>query len=88
MKAATVLENIDNQYPGLWQKLDEVVSAESYFQVFKQLSDNYSPTLTVSRVQGQLVGSLLDGAVGTASPVKIESRLQFGFRGMAISAAI
>jgi len=76
MKAATVLENIDNQYPGLWQKLDEVVSAESYFQVFKQLSDNYSPTLTVSRVQGQLVGSLLDGAVGTASPVKIESNLR------------
>jgi hypothetical protein len=75
MKAAAALEHIDNRYPGLWKKLDEVVTAESYFHVFKQLSDNYSPTLTVSRVQGPLVASLLDGAVGSAGPVKIESNL-------------
>lgn len=76
MKATTALEQIDSRYPGLWQKLDEIVTAEHYFQVFKLLSDNYSPTLTVSRVQGQLVTSLLSDCVGNTSQVQIDASLR------------
>jgi len=51
------------QYPGIMEMLDRIVTGEAYFRIFRQLSDNYSPTLTVSRVQGPLVEQiLLDGA--------------------------
>ncbi len=53
------LQHLDRHYAGIWQRLEEEVTAVSYFNLFKQLSDNYSPTLTVSRVQGPLVESLL-----------------------------
>ena len=76
MKATTALEHIDSRYPGLWQKLEEIVTAERYFQVFKSLSDNYSPTLTVSRVQGRLVTSLLNDQIGNASQVQINTNLR------------
>jgi hypothetical protein len=45
------------------EMLDRIVTGEAYFRIFQQLSDNYSPTLTVSRVQSPLVEQiLLDGA--------------------------
>lgn len=53
------LQHLDRRYAGIWQRLEEEVTAVNYFQTFKQLSDNYSPSLTVSRVQGPLVESLL-----------------------------
>ncbi len=50
---------LSQKYPDLWQRLAEIVRPEPYFELFQQLSDNYSPSLTVSRVQGDLVASLL-----------------------------
>jgi hypothetical protein len=56
-------DRILDQYPGIMAMLDRIVTGEAYFRIFRQLSDNYSPTLTVSRVQGPLVEQiLLDGA--------------------------
>lgn len=56
-------DRILDQYAGIMDMLDRIVTGEAYFRIFQQLSDNYSPTLTVSRVQGALVEQiLLDGA--------------------------
>ena len=76
MKPDAVLERVAKRYPDLWEKLDDVVTPENYFRTFQKLSDNYSPTLTVSRVQGQLVESLLGDAVGGVSQVKVENSLR------------
>ena len=65
------LQHLDRHYVGIWQRLEEEVTAVSYFNLFKQLSDNYSPTLTVSRVQGPLVESLL-----TDTNVKVDRNLR------------
>ena len=59
MGAKESVQQLDKQYSGIWQRLEEEVTAVNYFNLFKQLSDNYSPSLTVSRVQGPLVESLL-----------------------------
>lgn len=59
MDAKTAVEQLEQRYPGLWRILEETVTPEAYFHLFQALSDNYSPTLTVSRVQGPLVESLL-----------------------------
>ena len=76
MKAKDVIRGLESRYDGLWRQLEEIVTADNYFELFKQLSDNYSPTLTVSRVQGPLVKSLLAGTVGQASPVHVEPSLR------------
>ena len=65
------LQNLEQHYAGIWQRLEEEVTAVNYFNLFKQLSDNYSPTLTVSRVQGPLVELLL-----TDSNVKVDHNLR------------
>jgi hypothetical protein len=59
MSAKEIVQYLDQHYVGIWQRLEEEVTTGNYFNLFKQLSDNYSPTLTVSRVQGPLVESLL-----------------------------
>ena len=59
MQAKSLIDSLNETYPQIWQRLNETITPASCFDVFKQLSDNYSPTLTVSRVQGQLVESLL-----------------------------
>lgn len=80
MSAKERLQRLDRHYAGIWERLEEEVTAVSYFNIFKQLSDNYSPTLTVSRVQGTLVESLLDG-----SNVKVDRNLrQSGTIGLTI----
>ena len=61
MVAQSLFQDLDARFPGIWQQLDEMITPEALFDVFKQLSDNYSPTLTVSRVQGPLVTSLMAG---------------------------
>lgn len=76
MNAKTIVNVLDQRYPNLWEKLDEIVTGEAYFEIFKQLSDNYSPTLTVSRVQGPLVKSLMAQNVGQGSSVKVDSSLR------------
>ena len=59
MTTNSYFSNLGQTYPDLWQRLEEIVRPEQYFELFRQLSDNYSPTLTVSRVQGDLVAGLL-----------------------------
>jgi hypothetical protein len=76
MKAKEAIQQLESRYDGLWRQLEEIVTADNYFKLFKELSDNYSPTLTVSRVQGPLVKSLLAGTTGKTSSVRIESSLR------------
>lgn len=76
MDATKAIERLEVRYPHLWRKLDEIVTAENYFHLFKQLSDNYSPTLTVSRVQGELVRDLLADIDGEESPVTVTRNLR------------
>ena len=71
MDARIIIERLDEQHPDLWQRLEETVTLETYFDLFKQLSDNYSPTLTVSRVQGPLVERLARDGAGSHSPVRV-----------------
>lgn len=67
---------IQAEYPELFPLLDEVVTPEAYFELFKSLSDNYSPTLTVSRVQGPLVERLLAPGIGSANRVRVSPNLR------------
>jgi hypothetical protein len=76
MKAKDAIRQLEARYDGLWQKLEDIVTTDNYFEIFKKLSDNYSPTLTVSRVQGPLVKSLLAGRVGRESPVSVHASLR------------
>lgn len=71
MNTKTYLQKVEQNYRGIWERMEEEVTAVAYFTLFKQLSDNYSPTLTVSRVQGPLVESLL-----ADSNVKVDHNLR------------
>jgi hypothetical protein len=66
------LDRILGQYPGIIETLDRIVTGEAYFRIFQQLSDNYSPTLTVSRVQGPLVEQLLAGGAGNREQITLD----------------
>ena len=61
------------QYPGIMETLDRIVTGEAYFRIFQQLSDNYSPTLTVGRVQGPLVEQILADGVGNPARIVVDS---------------
>jgi hypothetical protein len=63
------LDRILDRHPEALATLDRVVTGEAYFRIFQQLSDNYSPTMTVSRVQGPLVARLL--AEGAGDPARL-----------------
>ena len=76
MNAKTIVNDLEQRFPDIWKRLDETVTGEAYFEVFKQLSDNYSPTLTVSRVQGPLVENLLKGKGGTGSRIHVDRNLR------------
>ena len=76
MNAKTIVNDLDQRFPNIWEKLDEIVTSEAYFEIFKQLSDNYSPTLTVSRVQGPLIQSMMGRNTGQGSPVKVDASLR------------
>ncbi len=60
------------RYPELMATLERTITAEAYFQIFQQLSDNYSPTLTVSRVQGALVEQLLSVGSGNMERMTLD----------------
>ncbi len=76
MNTHSLVNELEAHYPGLWRLLEERVTAEAYFTRFQALSDNYAPTLTVSRVQGPLVESLLADRVGPASQVTVSQSLR------------
>jgi hypothetical protein len=52
------------RYPGAMETIDRLITGEAYFDIFRQLSDNYSPTLTVARVQGPLVEEIIGRGAG------------------------
>src|SRR5215204_3687479 len=66
-------ERVLVQYPGIMETLDRIVTGEAYFRIFQQLSDNYSPTLTVGRVQGLLVEQILADGVGNPARIVVDS---------------
>ncbi len=70
-----LIDGLLERYPTLLALLDEVVTPAAYFDLFEQLSNNYSPTLTVSRVQGPLVESLL-ADWGAHSTLRVETNLR------------
>ena len=72
MTNSSFWQRLEHNYPDLWQRLETLATPELLFTTFKALSDNYSPTLTVSRVQGPLVKSLLNGV----SNVEVDANLR------------
>ena len=76
MTIATMVNQLETRYPDIWRLIDEIVTPESYFELFKGLSDNYSPTLTVTRVQGPNVRKLLAGKGNPDNPIKIDTNLR------------
>jgi hypothetical protein len=65
-------DHIPDRHPGIMETLDRMVTGEAYFQIFQQLSDNYSPTLTVSRVQGPLVEQILANGAGNPDRIALD----------------
>ena len=76
MDAKTIVDALDQRYPNLWDKIDEIVTGEAYFEAFKKISDNYSPTLTVSSVQGPLIQSMMEQKIGQGARVKVDASLR------------
>lgn len=70
--AAYSLNRLPERHPGLFATLDRVITPEAYFRTFQQLSDNYSPTMTVSRVQGPLVERLLAEGAGDRARLTLD----------------
>ena len=61
MSTAPYFQRLERRFPDLWARLASLATPANAYAAFQKLSDNYSPTLTVSRVQGPLVQSLLAG---------------------------
>jgi len=77
MNVKRLIQGLEGRYSGLWERLEQTVTGSNYFRLFKRLSDNYSPTLTVSRVQGPLVESLLaESQAGSVSAVHVSHNLR------------
>jgi hypothetical protein len=66
------LDRITDRYPDIFDRLERMVTGEAYFRIFQQLSDNYSPTLTVSRVQGPLVEQILADGAGDRERITLD----------------
>ena len=62
-----------DRHPKVMETLDRIVTGEAYFGIFQQLSDNYSPTLTVGRVQGPLVEQILADGLGNPARIVVDS---------------
>ncbi|HMP40176.1 MAG TPA: hypothetical protein PKA05_07335 [Roseiflexaceae bacterium] len=64
------------RYPNVLDLLNRIVTGDAYFHLFQSLSDNYSPSLTVSRVQGGLVKELMAAGSGNAARLQIDTNLR------------
>lgn len=76
MSAADYIDQALTQYDQLFEVMDRIITPQAYFDLFKKLSDNYSPSLTVSAVQGPLVEAYMSSGLGSASPVKVDRSLR------------
>jgi hypothetical protein len=63
------------RYPQAMATIDRLITGERYFDIFKQLSDNYSPTLSVTRVQGPLVDSIVEHGEGDLERIAVSRSL-------------
>ena len=73
--AKQTLRRVLERYPHVLSVIDQVITPETFFTIFKQLSDNYSPTLTVSRVQGALVEQLMQNNAADLDRIQIDRNL-------------
>lgn len=73
---ANPFDRMLERYPDALATLERIVTGEAYFNLFQQLSDNYSPTLTVSRVQGPLVERLLNEGAGDMDRIALDTNLR------------
>ena len=64
------------RYPNVFETLDRFVTKEAYFGIFKQLSDNYSPSLTVTRVQGPLTEEIIKRGIGNQQRINVNRSLR------------
>jgi hypothetical protein len=55
--------------------IDRLITGETYFEIFRRLSDNYSPTLTVTRVQGPLVEEIVGQGAGDQRRIGVNRSL-------------
>jgi len=67
-----VFDRILQRHPNLLGTLDRLVTGDAFFAIFQQLSDNYAPTLTVSRVQGPLVERIVAEGVGNRARIALD----------------
>ncbi|MFL5805906.1 MAG: hypothetical protein ACJ8CR_29730 [Roseiflexaceae bacterium] len=63
------------RYPSALATIERLITGEAYFEIFKQLSDNYSPSLTVTRVQGPLVDTIIKQGAGEQRCISVDRSL-------------
>ncbi|MEM7347984.1 MAG: hypothetical protein AAF485_27440, partial [Chloroflexota bacterium] len=69
------LQRMSNRYPTAFDLIEQLITPHTFFTIFQQLSDNYSPTLTVSRVQGALVEQIMKDSSADQRQVQIDRNL-------------
>ncbi|MBA3947046.1 MAG: hypothetical protein H0X37_21100, partial [Herpetosiphonaceae bacterium] len=70
------MDHLLHSYPEILSRLDHLVTGEAFFSIFRQLSDNYSPTLTVTRVQAPLVKQILAQGPGNQERMHFDPSLR------------
>lgn len=67
-----IIDRILEQRQAAFAAIERIITPEAYFAIFQQLSDNYSPTMTVSRVQGPLVEQLIANGAGDLQRLTVD----------------
>ena len=62
MTAQNLMTAVIDHYPDLFDRLEEIVTPDRGFDVFKSVADTYAPSLTVRYTRGPVVKSLLKEA--------------------------
>ncbi len=61
----TKFDEILTNYPGLWDRMAQLITAQWAFAVFRRIADAYAPTLTVRYTRGPVTEALLKEARDT-----------------------
>ncbi len=62
MNTHTLITQALTPYPGLFERLERLITPERAFACFKLIADTYAPTLTVRYTRGPVIKALLDEA--------------------------
>jgi hypothetical protein len=62
MNTQTLITQALSPYPGLFDRLERLITPERAFACFKLIADTYAPTLTVRYTRGPVIKALLDEA--------------------------